>query len=108
MSARTIAIGDIHGCSRAARAIVEAVGPAEEDPLVLLGDYVDRGPDSRGVIEYVLGLEQQCRVAPLLGNHELMLLDAVANPHMIGPWQECGGNATLLSYDGQLKNIPPE
>jgi serine/threonine protein phosphatase 1 len=108
MGSRTIAIGDIHGCSKALRGIVEAIGPTTDDTLVLLGDYVDRGPDSRGVLEYVLELEQQCKLAPLLGNHELMLLDAIANPHMIGPWLECGGAATLRSYDGQLKNMPQE
>ena len=108
MSSRTIAIGDIHGCSGALAAIVEAIQPAAEDTLVLLGDYVDRGPDSRGVLDFVLELEGRCRVVPLLGNHELMLLDALENPQVIGPWLECGGNATVQSYDGRLSNIPPE
>jgi serine/threonine protein phosphatase 1 len=108
MPSRTIAIGDIHGCSQALRAIVEAITPTEDDTLVLLGDYVDRGPDSRGVIEFVLELESRCRVVPLLGNHELMLLDALENPLVIGPWVECGGLATVRSYDGQLSNMPKE
>jgi calcineurin-like phosphoesterase family protein len=108
MPSRTIAIGDIHGCSKALRAIADAIQPTAEDTLVLLGDYVDRGPDSRGVIEFVLELEQRCGVVPLLGNHELMLLDALENPRVIGPWLECGGDATLRSYDGRLPNIPPE
>src|SRR5262245_55769877 len=108
MPARTIAIGDIHGCTPALRAVVDAIRPTLEDTLVALGDYVDRGPDSRGVLDYVLELEQRCRLAPLMGNHELMLLDAVQNPHVIGAWLECGGDTTLQSYDGQLRNIPPE
>jgi serine/threonine protein phosphatase 1 len=108
MPSRTIAIGDIHGCSRALRAIVEAIGPAAEDTLILLGDYVDRGPDSRGVLDFVLELEGRCRVVPLLGNHELMLLDALQNPQVVGPWLECGGDATVRSYDGRLSNIPAE
>src|SRR5690349_16453875 len=108
MPARTIAIGDIHGCARALRAIVESIQPAADDTVVLLGDYVDRGPDSRGVLDLVLELEGRCRLVPLLGNHELMLLDALQNPHVIGPWLECGGDATVRSYDGQLSNVPAE
>ncbi|HMC11849.1 MAG TPA: metallophosphoesterase family protein [Pirellulaceae bacterium] len=108
MPARTIAIGDIHGCSKALRAVTEAIQPASNDTLVMLGDYVDRGPDSRGVLELVLELESRCRLVPLLGNHELMLLDAIENSNVVGPWLECGGQATVRSYDGRLGNIPPE
>jgi calcineurin-like phosphoesterase family protein len=108
MPGRTIAIGDIHGCVAALRAVVEAIQPTSDDTLVTLGDYVDRGPDSRGVLAYALELEQQYRLVPLLGNHELMLLDAVRNQRVIGPWLECGGEATIRSYDGQLANIPRE
>jgi serine/threonine protein phosphatase 1 len=108
MPERTIAIGDIHGCSRAIRAIAEAIRPSAEDTLVLLGDYVDRGPDSRGVLDFLLELEGRCQVVPLLGNHELMLLDALQNPLVIGPWLECGGAATVRSYDGRLTTIPVE
>ncbi len=44
---RTIAIGDIHGCAKAVHALVQAIRPQREDTLVFLGDYIDRGPDSR-------------------------------------------------------------
>jgi serine/threonine protein phosphatase 1 len=71
-----------------------------------LGDCVDRGPDTRGVMELVLDLERGCRLVPLLGNHELMLLDALNNPATIGPWLECGGAPTVRSYGG-LETIPP-
>jgi serine/threonine protein phosphatase 1 len=108
MPSRTIAIGDIHGCATALRCILGAIQPAADDTLVLLGDYVDRGPDSRGVLEEVLGLETRCRVVPLLGNHELMLLDALANPRVESVWRQCGGDATVRSYDGRLSNIPAE
>jgi serine/threonine protein phosphatase 1 len=108
MPPRTIAIGDIHGCSNALRTIVAAIEPTMDDTLVLLGDYVDRGPDSRGVIDFVLEIEQRCHIVPLMGNHEVMLLSALENSQVIRPWLECGGDATVRSYGGLLKNIPPE
>jgi serine/threonine protein phosphatase 1 len=108
MSARTIAIGDIHGCSQALGALIKAIEPAADDTVVFLGDYVDRGPDSKGAIELVLNLESRCQVVPLVGNHELMLLDAVLHSVVLGPWLECGGAATVKSYAGQLSNIPPQ
>ena len=106
MSARTIAIGDIHGCSEALRALIKAIDPQPTDTIVALGDYIDRGPDSRGVLDQMLELEKRCRVVPLLGNHELMLLDALQNPYAVGPWRDCGGDATLASYGGSLLKIP--
>jgi serine/threonine protein phosphatase 1 len=105
MMPRTIAIGDIHGCAEALRAVVSAIDPQPEDTLVPLGDYIDHGPDSRGVLEQMLALEERCRVVPLLGNHELMLLEALQNPYAVGPWCDCGGNTTLTSY-GSLLKIP--
>jgi len=56
---RTLAIGDVHGCSLALRALLAEIEPQPEDTLVLLGDYVDRGPDSCGVIETNLGLREK-------------------------------------------------
>jgi serine/threonine protein phosphatase 1 len=108
MPSRTIAIGDIHGCSAALRAIIEAIQPTSEDTLVTLGDYVDRGPDSRGVLDCVIELEQRCRLVPLLGNHEIMMLDTLGNMSVILPWLESGGDATVRSYEGRLQNVPKE
>src|SRR5262245_48974669 len=108
MPARTIALGDVHGCSQALRAVIDAIQLTSDDTLVMLGDYVDRGPDSRGTLDLVLDLEQKCRLVPLLGNHELMLFDSLENPRVIGMWLECGGVATVRSYDGRLENIPAE
>jgi serine/threonine protein phosphatase 1 len=77
MTERIIAIGDVHGCSAALAALVRAIDPTELDTLVFLGDYIDRGPDSRGVLEQVIALAERCMVVPLLGNHEELLLSAV-------------------------------
>ena len=71
---RTIAIGDIHGCLPALETLLAAIRPQPADTLVLLGDYVDRGPNSRGVIQRLLGLQPQCHLVPLLGNHDEMML----------------------------------
>ena len=58
MSGRTIAIGDIHGCSAALAVLLDAIGPHTDDRIVTLGDHIDRGPDSRGVIERFLDLSE--------------------------------------------------
>src|SRR5438128_342790 len=77
MSGRTIAVGDVHGCKAALDALLAAIEPEPADTLVTLGDYVDRGPDSRGVLDRLIGLAGRCRLVPLMGNHEEALLDAL-------------------------------
>lgn len=108
MARRIIAIGDIHGCSVALRTLLEAVDPRPEDLLIPLGDFVDRGPDSRGVIERLLELSDQCEVAPILGNHEEMMLEVLDRKTQPQAWLQFGGIATLDSYgfSGDLKVIP--
>jgi serine/threonine protein phosphatase 1 len=98
MAGRTIAIGDIHGCAAALAALVEAVRPGPDDTLVPLGDYIDRGPDSKGVLDRLTALAEQCRLVPLLGNHEEMLVRAVRDPTALRVWLTCGGVAALRSY----------
>ena len=103
MRPRTIAIGDVHGCSRALEALLATIGPRPDDVIVTLGDYVNRGPDSRGVLDRLIVLERQCRLVPILGNHDEMflqvLLDARArHPRLLYGWLDMGGYATLTSY----------
>ena len=105
---RLIAVGDIHGCSKALSALIEAIQPTPLDTLVFLGDYIDRGPDSRGVIEQVIALGEHCTVVPLLGNHEEMMLAVLEGKSDAGFWSRNFGKETLDSYGGDLKNIPPE
>lgn len=105
---RTIAIGDIHGCVLALEAILESIQPQPDDRLVFLGDYVDRGPDSRGVIELVMATAYRCRIVPLLGNHELMLVAARESPQFVPFWLQCGGQQTIDSYGGDLAQVPTE
>ena len=54
MSSRTIAIGDVHGCSRALDVLLESIQPIGDDVIVPLGDFVDRGPDSKGVLDRLI------------------------------------------------------
>jgi serine/threonine protein phosphatase 1 len=115
MRPRTIAIGDVHGCSRALEALLAAIGPRPDDVIVTLGDYVNRGPDSRGVLERLIVLERQCNLVPLLGNHDQYLLAAIAGESgVVFDWLDMGGVATLASYGAQrvteadLVRIPPE
>jgi len=105
---RTIAIGDIHGCSQALAALLDAIAPRPQDVVVTLGDYVDRGPDSRGVIGQLIALGDRCRLKPLLGNHELMMLEALAGDESKDFWMECGGRETLESYGGRCEAIPQQ
>src|SRR5262245_58246186 len=103
MPERTIAIGDIHGCSLALDAILHAVVPRPEDVIVTLGDYINRGSDTRGVLEILIALAERCRLFPLLGNHEQKLLEARAGLHPT-TWLGMGGTATLDSY-GRGRNL---
>jgi serine/threonine protein phosphatase 1 len=109
---RIYAVGDVHGCdSRLARmhALIAAdleAFPAARPTLVHMGDYIDRGPDSAGVLSRLIagspvpGLP----VVNLLGNHEAMLLDALdENPDAASQWLANGGLESLASWD-----VPPD
>ena len=106
---RTIAIGDIHGCAVALQRLLDEIKPAREDTIVGIGDYVDRGMDSAGVLEILIDLVSECRFVPLIGNHELMMYKGIHSAKKKGDfefWFQHGGNATLASYGGRVENIP--
>jgi len=107
---RTIAIGDIHGCDLALDALLKAIEPSPEDVIITLGDVVDRGPNSKRVIELLLALARSCRYIGILGNHEEMMLRVVAEGQPPHNWLQYGGVATLDSYGfgGDLQVIPPD
>ena len=109
MPQRTIAIGDIHGCSAALDALLDAIRPRPGDLIVTLGDYINRGPDSRGVIERLIDLAPRCRLVPILGNHDQMLLDVRSGKHPIFWLLDMGGMTTLDSYGpGRYLDLIPE
>jgi serine/threonine protein phosphatase 1 len=101
------AIGDIHGCyDQLRRLLTEIAGDAErhargrEAILIFCGDYVDRGPASRQVLEALCWLKrrQPFRLEFLKGNHEQVMLDYMADPARTTAWLRFGGAETLLSY----------
>lgn len=106
---RVIAIGDLHGCTAALDTVLAEVAPDPDDLVVTLGDYIDRGPDSRGVIERLIALRNETKLVPILGNHEEMLLSILDGHHyMLGDWLAFGGLATLDSYETENPADIPE
>ncbi|MEM1208610.1 MAG: metallophosphoesterase family protein [Planctomycetota bacterium] len=111
---RVLAIGDIHGCYRSLDALLAAVQPDQRDTVITLGDYVDRGPDSREVINCLIKLSQATSLVSLRGNHEAMMLAAHRGIDFARRWMLSGGDDTLDSYDGlkgavaQLEDLPED
>ena len=99
MNRRTFAIGDIHGClPHLDRLLAEIEYRPESHRLVFLGDYVDRGPDSAGVLDRILELKAgNPEIVTLMGNHERMFLDFLDGTHTKPFWYN-GGRQTLSSY----------
>ncbi|MEO8757854.1 MAG: metallophosphoesterase [Devosia sp.] len=110
--AAVYAIGDVHGCldqliALEAQIAEDGLGIEGEKWLVTVGDYIDRGPASKAVIEHVMGpAPPSFKRFALLGNHEAMLLDFLQNPAAHAYYLEEGGAATLRSYGIEL-DYPP-
>ncbi len=95
---RTLAIGDIHGCYTALTTLADQVGFADGDQVILLGDYIDRGPDSGRVLDWILTLSDQLPVTAVRGNHEVMVLTSRNDSEFYRAWLSFGGEETLASY----------
>lgn len=110
--ARYLAIGDIHGCITALTTLADFAVFRPDDTIITLGDYVDRGPDSRAVLDFLIELGKTHHHVPLRGNHEIMMLDARHRKSWLPPWLSYGGEATLRSYStnednaGSFADIP--
>jgi len=99
---RSYVIGDIHGCLDELRCLIENLPVASGDRLIFLGDYVDRGPNSKGVLTYILELQKRddLEIICLKGNHEDMFLAYLGLPGQHGDmFLYNGGYATLISYE---------
>jgi serine/threonine protein phosphatase 1 len=100
MPPRTFVIGDIHGCAATLRQLIDAVlRPVPEDSIYLLGDLIDRGPDSKGVLDFIFELrERGLTVSSVRGNHEEMCLHAGDDRYYMELWSANGGLDTLESF----------
>ncbi|MGH9844413.1 MAG: metallophosphoesterase family protein [Blastocatellia bacterium] len=108
--ARTLIIGDIHGKLDLFNRLLEAIEyRPDEDRLILIGDLVDRGEDSRGVVERAIELKSASpnNVIVIRGNHEAMMLAALARPESEAAelWYYNGGIETLQSYADEEGNL---
>jgi serine/threonine protein phosphatase 1 len=96
---KTYVIGDLHGELKMLEAMLDRLPLTGDDTMVLLGDYIDRGPDARGVIERILQLrEEGLKVIALKGNHEVMYLDYLRGEDRDGLFLHNGGRRTIRSY----------
>jgi serine/threonine protein phosphatase 1 len=107
---RTIAIGDIHGCAHALEAVLAEINPQPADTIVCLGDFIDQGRDTNQVIRILMDLNERGQLVCLLGNHEEMLLSALADPKLEEGWLVCGGQATVNAYNfcGHMTDVPAD
>ena len=103
---RKLAIGDVHGCLKSLKKLLELVKPKANDRVIMLGDYIDRGPDSRGVIEYLLNWPWPSKLTLLKGNHEMIMEDSQMSDEHFSYWCNVGGLETLVSYDTRYEDIP--
>lgn len=92
-----IAIGDIHGCWQSMEALLDKLSSYNDRQFVFVGDYIDRGPDSKKVVDLLLDFRKEMDCVFLRGNHEQMLLDAITNNDRT-LWMMNGGRTTLRSY----------
>ena len=113
MSRLVFAIGDVHGCLSRLKELIskcyEFAGDqrAHISDFILLGDYIDRGPESRQVIEFLM--EQGSDFQPILGNHDQAMLLACEDPEALKWWRKWGGAETLKSYGvDHPRDIPAE
>lgn len=110
-SGRRFVIGDIHGCYLTFRALLDQLSITSSDHLFLLGDYVNKGPASRKVLDHIIGLQGEYQVYPLIGNHDLMALDYFNGDKERLNDQYCDDLKTLTPseqahYSGFLSQLP--
>lgn len=114
MTQRVYAVGDIHGSLRQLHSLVtrcERDAAGRPMKFVFIGDYIDRGPESRGVVEYVMNLQSRfaANAICLMGNHEALALWAIENDGNANNWTLNGGDMTLRSYGAaSARDIPAD
>lgn len=114
---KIIAIGDVHGEIHKLRNLFERLSFTKNDTIIFLGDYIDRGENSKDVIDFVLSLRDKCNLITLKGNHEMFAMDSLkfiegrlGLARMFNSWMANGGMSCLRSYcrDGLYIDKPAE
>lgn len=105
---RTFVISDIHGNNAAFKKALKEINLTKNDRLIVLGDLIDRGDDSKGVLDTIFSLiESGIDITCLMGNHERMMLDAGFSSKTLNQWLANGGTKTLLSFQANSINDIP-
>lgn len=102
---RLLAISDIHGCNKTFNELLNKVALTSSDTLVITGDLINRGPDSKGVLKTILTLlKQEFDIKVIRGNHEQMLLDAIhSSTEILFRFLRYYKSENLLSIKGKIK-----
>ena len=82
---RRFAIPDIHGCPKTLLALLKQIGPNEDDQVFFLGDYVNKGPDSQGTLDFLISLSEKPNYHFIRGNHDQLLLDHLKGENLLPP-----------------------
>jgi len=109
MTNKIVAIGDIHGCVRSLKTLWNKLKPHRDALHIFIGDYIDRGPNSKGVVDFLLDVRHDRKCIFLRGNHEQMLLDALLKDEKHN-WMYNGGDITLKSYNNprHVSDLPQD
>jgi serine/threonine protein phosphatase 1 len=105
-------IGDVHGFQSQLQLLLNQFTFTKDDTLIFLGDYVDKGPDVSGTLEFLSTLKLGCEIIFLRGNHDQSFLKACRDPAAISLWECLAGDSPLTSYgigvtESVLQTIPP-
>jgi serine/threonine protein phosphatase 1 len=113
-SGKIFVIGDIHGCLEMLNRLMDIIPwHPEKDRLIFVGDYIDRGEDPKGVVDYILALKDCCpNIDCLIGNHEALFLDYLNGRNEVAYIRNGGWN-TLRSYEIEERGegsspLPPD
>ena len=106
MVGRVLAIGDIHGCDVALNTLLDRIALTPDDTVIVLGDLVDGGPNSKAVLDRLIQLSHEVNLIGICGNHDELLLHSIEQGSPQRIWMGAGAMATLTSYGGDLSGIP--